>query len=359
MRQVGSELQRESPRVSIIVPAHNAAVTLPLCLGALAQSTFRPHEVLVVCDGCADETAAIARRLGARAIEYDGQHGPSYARNVGADAARGDVFFFIDSDCVALPNTVATGVETLLGGEQIIFGSYTRETRIPGFLSKFKNLQHHYTHQQGADYQPTFWSGCGAATREAFEETGGFDVCLPSCEDIEYGWAANQHGYQVRLVREMQVEHLKRYNLSLLIRSDLLQRAAPWTQLIRSGRASMGALNTDWRGRGSVMATGVAIVSVFAGLIWTPALLVAASALGVLLVANAGLLGLIRRELGPTGAVAAVGSLVMHYSICGVGYIIGHLLPKLPCCRTRATRCSWAENASAGTYSVAAAKTSS
>lgn len=325
---------------------------------AIAASTFLPEEVLVVCDGCTDGTADLARSFGARAIEYDGQHGASYARNVGAAAAYGDLLFFIDADCVAQADTLAIGLAAVLEGEQVIFGSYTRHTRANGFLSKFKNLQHYFTHQHGAPYQPTFWSGCGAVTAEAFAAIGGFDVDLPSCEDIEYGWHANQKGFRVRLVPAMQVEHLKQYDMPLLVNSDLLQRAAPWTQLICSGRASMGAFNTDWRGQSSVVATGLTILGVLGALVWGPSLMIAAVASLVMLTINSALLTLIRRELGWLSALAAGTALLLHYSICGVGYILGRLRPRLPNSRTHAMPVTWVEEEAINTRRAMAARAS-
>ncbi len=354
-----ADLQSKDLRVSVIIPAHNASSTLAYCLEALTQLTSPPHEILVVCDGCTDRTEEVARLHGARVIEYPLRRGASYARNVGAAAAQGGVFFFIDADCVANPTVLSLGLEAICGGEQLIFGSYTRETRASGFLTKFKNLQHHFTHQQGADYQTTFWSGCGAVTREAFEAIGGFDVNLLSCEDIEFGSAASRLGYRVRLVRAMQVEHLKEYSLTGLVRSDLFQRAIPWTRLIYSGRTGMGALNTNRRGRISVAATGVMLLALIASLFWTPAIAAAALALLAVLAANWELITLTAQELGWLQGAASAGVLLVHYFVCGVGYAVGRALPKLPPSRSGIQEYAWVESETPQTYSAAHAKTSS
>lgn len=354
-----ADLPSKELRVSVIIPAHNASSTLGICLEALTRLTAPPYEILVVCDGCADSTAEVARLRGVRVIEYPGRHGASYARNVGAAAAQGDVFLFIDADCVAHAAIVSLSLETVFSGEQVLFGSYTRETRAVGFLTRFKNLQHHFTHQRGDDYQTTFWSGCGAVTRGAFEAIGGFDVGLLSCEDIEFGSEATRAGYRVRLVRSMQVEHLKEYGLASLVRSDLFQRAIPWTRLIYSGRTGMGALNTNRRGRVSVAATGVLLFALAAAVFWPPAIVAAAVALLAVLAANWELITLTGRELGVLHGAASVGVLLVHYFICGVGYIVGRALPKLPSTRTASPKYAWVESATAQNYSAGHAKSSS
>ncbi len=43
-----------------------------------------------------------------------------------------------------------------------VFGSYDDEPAAPNFLSQYKNLFHHFVHQQGSAEASTFWSGCGA-----------------------------------------------------------------------------------------------------------------------------------------------------------------------------------------------------
>jgi GT2 family glycosyltransferase len=354
-----ADLQSTDFRVSVIIPAYNASSALPACLEALPRLTFPPYEILVVCDGCTDRTAEVARRPGVRVIEYPARRGAAYARNVGATAAQGDVFLFLDADCVAHCAVISLTLEAIFGGEQVLFGSYTRETRAAGFLTKFKNLQHHFTHQQGADYQTTFWSGCGAVTREAFEAIGGFDVDLRACEDIEFGSEAYRLGYRVRLVRTMQVEHLKEYSLASLVRSDLLQRAIPWTRLIYSGRTGMGALNTNRRGRVSVAATGVMLAALIASPFWTPAVGVAALALLAVLAANWELIALAAQELGWLQGVASAGVLLVHYFVCGVGYVVGRTRSKLPPSRSGNPEYAWIESEVSQTHSAAHAKTSS
>ncbi len=353
-----ADLPSKDLRISVIIPAHNASSTLGTCLAALTQLPSPPYEILVVCDGCSDATAEIARAQGVRVIEYPQRRGASYARNVGAAAAQGGIFLFIDADCVAHGEAVSLCREAALSGEHLLFGSYTRETRAAGFLTKFKNLQHHFTHQRGADYQTTFWSGCGAVSREAFDAVGGFDVNIFACEDIEFGSQAIRLGYRVRLVRGMQVEHLKRYTLAGLVRSDLFQRAVPWTRLIYSGRTGLGALNTNAQGRVSVAATGAMLLALAASFVWTPAIAAAPAALLVVLAANRSLLTLAVRELGWLPGASSAAVLLLHYSICGVGYIIGRLMPELPS-RPTNQEYAWTESEGAQTYSTAPAKTSS
>ena len=320
----------QAPLVSVVIPAHNADATLDRCLTALSHGTVAPLETIVVCDGCEDRTEEVARSFsGVRVIRNDGRRGAGYSRNAGVAAARGDVLFFVDADCVPARDMIECGLRAL-ADERAVFGSYGPETSAPGYWTRFKNYQHHFTHQNGEPYQASFWTGCGAITSEAFESVGGFDPSLTACEDIELGYALTRTGCRIRLVKDMHVEHLKRYSWSRLVRSDLIDRAAAWTRLVRVNRAGMGGLSTGRSARLSAILTAVFLVSapLAPWSAWAAALAVAAPA-GVASL-NAGLLGFIRRRRGWRFACASAGALLMHYAMCGLGYAIGRVAPKLP-----------------------------
>ena len=60
-------------------------------------------------------------------------------------------------------------------------------------VSQYRNLLHHFVHQHGHAEASTFWAGCGAIRRAAFDAVGGFDAARfprPSIEDIELGLSA-------------------------------------------------------------------------------------------------------------------------------------------------------------------------
>src|SRR5205814_2113371 len=105
----------------------------------------------------------------------------------------------------------------------------------PGAVSQYKNLLHHYVHQTGRAEAGTFWAGCGAIRREVFLAAGGFAASAyprPSIEDIELGVRLTRGGRRVVLRPEIQATHLKAWTLASVVRSDVLDRAIPWTRLV-------------------------------------------------------------------------------------------------------------------------------
>ena len=93
--------------ISIVIPAYNAAATVGRCLDSLLAQTYRDFELIVVDDGSTDSTAQIISAYAERdsRIRLIGQEnaGVSAARNVGLDAARGDLIGFTDSDDAISP----------------------------------------------------------------------------------------------------------------------------------------------------------------------------------------------------------------------------------------------------------------
>lgn len=88
--------------VSVVIPAYNAAATLP---GAVDSIGTSPDvlEVLVIDDGSTDETAAVAADSANVSCLHQANSGPSVARNTGIAAARGRWIAFLDADDRWLP----------------------------------------------------------------------------------------------------------------------------------------------------------------------------------------------------------------------------------------------------------------
>lgn len=83
--------------LSVILPAKNEAEGLRRVLPAL-RAQFADAELIVVDDGSTDETAAVARELGAVALSSPYSMGNGAAIKRGARAAGGDVLVFMDAD---------------------------------------------------------------------------------------------------------------------------------------------------------------------------------------------------------------------------------------------------------------------
>src|SRR5712691_2013280 len=88
-------------QVSVVIPARDMAYSLPAVLDALAaQETEAGMEVIVVDDGSADETAAVAAGHPVRpvVVRVPAPLGAGTARNLGVAVASGQTVLFADAD---------------------------------------------------------------------------------------------------------------------------------------------------------------------------------------------------------------------------------------------------------------------
>ena len=107
----------DTPFVSVIVCSYNGGKTLAQCLDSLGKIDYPAYEVILVDDGSTDDTAAIGARFPQIRYLHQANHGLSHARNTGATAAKGEVFAYTDSDCMADKDWLYYLIGTLLSGK--------------------------------------------------------------------------------------------------------------------------------------------------------------------------------------------------------------------------------------------------
>lgn len=245
-----------TPSVSVILPVHNASRLLGRVLADLSASRVSPYEILVVDDGSTDGSGQQAEALGYTVLRTQERSGPGPARNLGAKAATGEVLFFLDADVCIYPDTVGRVAGAFADPTlDALIGSYDDCPASPDFVSQYKNLMHHFVHQTGRAQASTFWSGCGAIRRHVFLTYGGFDESYgrPAIEDIELGYRLLGDGRRVLLDHDLRVKHLKRWSFWGMVKTDVLDRGIPWTELILRDRRMPNDLNLQLSQRVSVV----------------------------------------------------------------------------------------------------------
>jgi glycosyltransferase involved in cell wall biosynthesis len=250
--------------ISVVIPFFNASAYLEKCLQALCASDDRGYELILVDDGSTDSSPEIARRFSGLVLKSAATRGPACARNRGAQEARGGILFFLDADVFCLPGTLATIREAFASDPALaaVIGSYDDAPPESDFLSRYKNLTHHYVHQNASEEASTFWTGCGAIRRDIFLELRGFDESygIPSIEDIELGYRMRARGYRIALCKRLLVKHAKRWTFASLLRSDVCDRAIPWTVLQLAYGKILDDLNVSRSQRASSAFTCLAVL---------------------------------------------------------------------------------------------------
>jgi peptidoglycan/xylan/chitin deacetylase (PgdA/CDA1 family) len=88
-------------KISIVIPALNEEKFLPGCLESLRNQDYQgEYEIIVADNGSTDDTAGIARKSGAKVVPCPDEKSVFYARQVGADAATGEIIAQADADTI-------------------------------------------------------------------------------------------------------------------------------------------------------------------------------------------------------------------------------------------------------------------
>ena len=184
------DLENPRTKLSVIIPAYNAAGTLEKCLRSLAAQTYRPHEIIVVDDGSADGTAEIASKF-ATVMKNTRGKGAGGARNTGAKAASGDVLVFTDSDCVPPADWLERICRAFENGPDVgaVTGGYVwHEGKT--FIGNFAFIELTRRRRQTTGYVETTPSNNIAVRAEIFRKVGGFPETFSGAtnEDVVFSY---------------------------------------------------------------------------------------------------------------------------------------------------------------------------
>jgi GT2 family glycosyltransferase len=322
--------------LSVITPVLNGAELLPPCLGALTASEL-PRcrwELIVVDDASADDSAVVAARYADRVVRLRGKpRGPAYARNHGAEVARGRQLVFVDADVRLHPNALLL-IDELFERQPDLgaaFGAYDAAPPATGVVSQYRNLLHHYIHTHNAGEAESFWAGLGAVRAEVFRSAGGFDAqCYPrpQIEDIELGHRIRTLGYRITLCPDIQGTHLKRWTLREMIVTDVRDRGIPWMRLLRRRHGPPDTLNVQPAEKVYTALAALAALSLLAALLtlngrW---LLPAVVCYGIILGGNVPLFAWFAQKRGWWFAVLIIPLRLLYYSLNVVSVVLA-LLP--------------------------------
>jgi len=316
-------------KISVIIPAYNAQAYLARCLIALSEAGFSADETIVVDDNSHDDTARIASEHGVQVVRNARNMGAAGSRNAGAAKSDADILFFVDTDVLVHPDSKSVMEQFFRDHPEYAaaFGTYDDDPDCPQPVSRARNLLHRYVHLENAGEIASFWTGCGAVRRTAFEAVGGFDDSLKMMEDVDLGLRLADANLRTMLLAELQGQHLKRWTLWGTFRTDLFDRAVPWARLLRdSPPGASDRLNINSRSRFSVLAVAFACCCLLVAVAYpVAAFLGLVAAILTILALNAGFLRMIARLDGLPAVAPALLVLVVHYFCGGLGFALVRL----------------------------------
>jgi GT2 family glycosyltransferase len=211
----------ESMRASVIIPSFQSETTIRACLASVLAQDFEDAFEIFLADSGTDRTSDIVRREfpSVRLLKSDRRLSAELARNWGAREARGAVFAFIDSDCVARPDWLRRLCETLeegsyhgVGGAiQPVDGS--NATNWAGYFCEFREFL-----PGGAPTDATYLTPNNAAYRsDIFRRAGGFPDGYFPMEDQVFYERLRAVGARIRFDPSIVVQHNHRSRVAAFL----------------------------------------------------------------------------------------------------------------------------------------------
>lgn len=194
------------PSISFVVPVRNDAERLRACLARIRESTPTGIgiEIVVADNGSTDASPRVARNAGARLLELPGLR-VGELRNRAARAATGDILAFVDADNEIQSEWIDAAIDALSSRSIAAVGAPYHAPSPGTWVQRcYDRLRKHPTSREPAE-----WLGSGnmAVRRAAFEEVGGFDVDLETCEDVDLCRKLRAAGYALVADHRMKNVH--------------------------------------------------------------------------------------------------------------------------------------------------------
>ena len=116
------------PRVTVVIATYNWATVLPYSIGSVLDQTFTDFELLVIGDGCTDESGDVVSSFNDSRVHWrnlPGNVGHQYApNNEGIRRGNGDVIAYLGHDDLWLPRHLDRLVACIDDGARIVYGTW-------------------------------------------------------------------------------------------------------------------------------------------------------------------------------------------------------------------------------------------
>jgi len=201
------------PMVSVVICAYDAQRTMRDCLESLRRLDYPNFEVVIVDDGSRDRTADISMDFPEFRLIRQPNKGLGFARNVGMQAARGEIIAYTDSDCVVDPHWLTLMIRSMTENNFDGCGGPNYAPHEDGWIeASCAASPGAPCHVLVAEDRAEHLAGCNMLfSKAALAKIGGFDPQFTSAgDDVDICWRMLAAGFKLGFSPAAFVWHFRR-----------------------------------------------------------------------------------------------------------------------------------------------------
>jgi GT2 family glycosyltransferase len=206
---------REWPSFTVVVCSFNGESTIRDTLDGLSALEYPTYDVIVVDDGSTDRTAQISAEYPVRVISTE-NGGLSSARNIGMNAATGDIVAYIDDDAYPDSDWLCYLALTFLDSQFAGVGGPNLAPPGDGAIAEcVSNAPGGPVQVLLSDTEAEHIPGCNMAfRRDALQEINGFDPMFRAAgDDVDLCWRLQDRGHSIGFNPAAMVWHHRRNSI--------------------------------------------------------------------------------------------------------------------------------------------------
>lgn len=208
-----------TPFISIIIPVYNDLERMERCLRSLEHQTYPQsyYEIVVVDNNSTEDLKSLTSQFQQASYEFESTVGSYAARNKGIGCAQGDIFAFIDSDCLPQPHWLQAGVDALkndtadLAGGQVTF-TFSPAKSPAELYDSISNMQI----KENIEARKVSKTANLFVYKYVFDEVGLFPSHLKSGGDVIWTKRATDANFKLVYAPDAEVFHPARTLMPLL-----------------------------------------------------------------------------------------------------------------------------------------------
>jgi glycosyltransferase involved in cell wall biosynthesis len=211
---------------SIIIPFYNSRNVIKKCLSSIFKSRYKDFEVISVSDNSDKETINIVRKFNTKLILINKNKGTAYARNLGAEHARGKYIIFVDSDIMIKKNHLSIIKKNILKypSEVAFQGIYDSKINYKSIVVTYLQLYLcYYTFSKKIAFIKNLNGSFIIIKNLFFKKLKGFDKNFKSsnAEDADFGYKILENQKKIRILRDIKVTHMPQWTFKIFIEKIL------------------------------------------------------------------------------------------------------------------------------------------